>query len=337
MLNRGHRLTLPELLVKKTHLNWYVVTTLFALLLLTSLILIAITADTPISNLGENFWRTGFQGPAIIIYILIIFPILTRMGDKAVESIIPWVAMNQEELAELETKYRVPSRKWEIIFLSMGIVIILLLTQPWKGAIEPFYIFLFLTEMIMFSFLSLLIYYGFHNARYMTQINKRLKLDLFNMDSLVPIARWSLSISLAFLGGIALSIIFQNIENLKQWQVIIIYIIIIFSTVAMFFISLWSTHMAIVNVKKHELTMVQEKLTRACRIMMQNAHEHSNANNNNNYLFSEVAAWTLYERRIRETKEWPYNAGIIRQLIISIMSSGFVYVIKLLWGNFPSI
>ena len=50
-------------------------------------------------------------------------------------------------------------------------------------------------------------------------------------------------------------------------------------------------------------------------------------------LHYEVAAWALYERRIRETKEWPYNAGIIGQLIISIVSSGLIYVIKLLSGN----
>jgi hypothetical protein len=334
-LNRAQRFTLPELLVKKTHLHWYTVTTIFALLLLAGLIITAIVSDTPFSKLGWNFWRVGLQGPAIIIYILIIYPILTKMGDNAVESIIPWVDLSPEELARLDSKYRVPSRLWESISLSTGIVVILILSQPWRGAIKLDNIFLFITEMIMFGLLSLLIYYGFHNARYMTYINKRLKLDLFNMDALAPIARWSLSISLAFIGGIALSIIFQNIDNLKQWQVILIYIIIIISTVAMFFISLWSTHLAIMKVKKHELAIVQEKYTQACRKMMQQTPMANNIDRTNSTIFNEVAAWALYERRIRETKEWPYNAGIIRQLIISIASSGVIYVVKLFWGNFP--
>jgi hypothetical protein len=259
------------------------------------------------------------------------------MGENAVESIIPLVDMRQEELAELDTKYRSPDRLWECISLSIGVLIVLTLSQPWRGAIGPENIFLFITEIIMFGLLGLLIYYGFRNARYITLINKRLKLDLFNIDALTPIARWSLSVSLAFIGGIFISIIFQNIDNLKQWLVVLIYIILVISTVAMFFIALWSTHMTIVNIKKRELALVQDKSTQACRKMMQHVYENISINDDNSPLYNEVAAWTLYERRIRETKEWPYNAGIIRPLIISIVSSCLIYIVKLLWGSFSGI
>jgi len=92
--------------------------------------------------------------------------------------------------------------------------------------------------------------------------------------------------------------------------------------------------MAMVNVKERELTMVREKFTQACRKMIQNTDDAGITSDQNKSLYSEVAAWALYERRIRDTKEWPYNAGIIRQLIISIMTSGIIYGIKLFWGSF---
>ena len=333
MLNRARHYTLPELLVKKTHLHWYVAIGIFALLMLSGLITTAVTAETPINKLGWNFWRVGLQGPAIIIYILIIYPILTRMGDNAIESITPWVDLSREELANLDSKYHKPNRLGEGISLTVGVVFILILSQPWKGTFEFNDIFLFITEIIMFGLLGLLIYYGFRNARYIAVINKNLNLDLFNIDALAPIARWSLSISLAFIGGIVISIVFQNINNLIQWQTILIYIILVVSTVGMFFISLWSTHMAILNIKRRELSVVEEKLAQSCRVLMQNARENNSLADSSSSLSYDVAAWALYERRIRETKEWPYNAGIIGRLIISIVSPGLIYVVRLLSGN----
>lgn len=334
MSDRARHYTLPELLVKKTHLRWYTAIGIFALLLLAGLIITAIAAETPFNKLGWDFWRVGLQGPAIIIYILLIYPILTRMGDNAIESIIPWVNMNTEELDKLDSRYRMPSRVGEFISLTIGILFILILSQPWKGIGDLHNIYLLIIEIVMFGLLSLLIFYGFRNARYITLINKNLKLDLFDIDVLSPIARWSLSISLAFIGGIVISIVFQNIDNLIQWQVILIYVILVVSTVAMFFIALWSTHMAIVNIKRRELNVVEEKLAQACRKLMQNARENNKPTNSSESLNYEVATWALYERRIRETKEWPFNAGIIGRLVISIVSPALIYIIKLLTGNF---
>jgi hypothetical protein len=207
-----------------------------------------------------------------------------------------------------------------------------MLSQPWRGSFQSTDYFLFVTEIIMFGLLALLIYYGFHNARYLTLINKNLKLDIFSLDALAPIARWSLSISLAFIGGIIISIVFQTVENLMQWQIIFIYSILVISTIAMFFISLWSTHITIARVKKHELALVQNKFAQACRELTLKADSNSEKENNIS-LHNEVAAWGLYERRIREIKEWPYNAGIIGRLVISIVSPAVVYVIKLFSGS----
>jgi hypothetical protein len=183
-LNRASRYTLPELLIGKTHLSWYTAIGMIALLLLSGLIITALVAQTPFSQLGWKFWRVGLQGPAIIIYILIIYPILTKIGDNAIDSITPWVDLSREEVAKLDAKYRIPSRYGEYLSFSAGVIFILILTQPWRGVFTSTNIFLFITEIIMFGLLGLLIYYGFRNAKYITLINRNLKLDLFDLDAL---------------------------------------------------------------------------------------------------------------------------------------------------------
>ena len=320
-----------ELLVKKTHLNWYAATGMIALLFLLGLFLTALAEETPINQLGWDFWRIGLQGPAIIIYILLIYPVMTRMGDNALELVMPLLDMDKKELEEMQSKYHSASRRGELISISAGAVFIFILTQPWKGTFELNILFLYITEIIMFSLLALLIYYGFHNSMNITRINKNLKLDIFTVDALAPIARWSLGVSLAFIGGIVISILFQTTENLMQWQIILIYLILVVSTIIIFFVSLWSTHMTILKVKRRELAFVETKLADACRKMTQKTAEDTSENGS--ALHYEVAAWGLYERRIRETREWPYNAGIIGQLVISIVSPGIVYCIKLLVGT----
>jgi hypothetical protein len=326
-------ITLVELIIKITHLRWYTATGILALLLLSGLIITAFAEKTPFFRLDWNFWRVGLQGPIIIIYIFSIFPILRKIGNNAINSIVPLVNKGREELDRLASKYNSNSRMGEWISLSIGVLFVLMLSQPWNGKFDFTSLFLFITQIILFGLLALLIYYGFHNSRYLIQINKKLDLDIFNLDALAPIVRWSLSISFAFIGGIMISIVFQTIDNLVQWQIIMTYSILVISTVAMFFISLWSTHVAIVNVKRRELAFVQNKLSRACRKMTQQSNKDQNESDNATHY--EVAAWGIYERRIREAKEWPYNAAIIGRLVLSIVSPGVVYVIKLLTGNLP--
>ena len=46
-------------------------------------------------------------------------------------------------------------------------------------------------------------------------------------------------------------------------------------------------------------------------------------------LSSAVAGWAAYERRVKEAQEWPFNAGIIRGLLASILATVSVYLIEI--------
>ena len=321
---------LPEVILKKVRLPWSAFTGIFAFFLIIILVIVALADGTSIKQLDWSFWRVGLQGPAILIYILAIYPVLKRVGNKAIESVLPLTALDKNEVEKLISRYYWPRRSGELISILLGVAAVILLSQPWRGTLTNIDWYLYATEIILFSMLALLIYYSLRNTRFFTKINKNINVDIFDIEALAPIARWSLSISLAFIGGIIISIIFQNVENLKHWQTIVIYAILVGTAVVVFFVSMWSTHRAIAKIKNNEFSIVRKQYIDACRKLKQNINGDKQENNAG--LHYEVAAWGLYERRIREVKEWPINAGIVGRLVLSIVSPGVVYLIKVLSG-----
>ena len=321
---------LLEAIVKRLKLPWYVVTILFAIFLLLMLVIATYLDGDFTSPFEWNYWRTGIQEPVLLIYIFTIYLAISKMEANAIKSLQPLLMQDNEPLKQFISGYNIPNRRGELISLAIGGVTIFLLTQPWRGNLHWLEVHIIVTEIALFSFLALIIYYGFHNARYVSKLNQNINLDIFDIGVLTPVARWSLAVSFAFIGGIVISIIFQTAENLMHWQIIIIYAILVGATIAIFFISMSSTHNAISRVKKSELAFVTEKLTEASRDLKQRASK--SADENTKELYYAVAAWGLYERRIREVKEWPLNAGIISRLVLSVVSPWVVYLIKVLLG-----
>jgi hypothetical protein len=321
--------TLLERFVKNIKLPWSVFTLIVAVFLIIMLAITAFADGLELQQLGWNFWRDSLQGPAILVYILCIYQVLQRVGNNALESILPLLSTEIIEKKQYVSKYYSPRRSREWLAIFLGIVFVFLLSQPWQGGDFHFFnSYLYFVQILMFSLLALLIYYSLLNTRLITKINQNLKIDVFETEALIPIARWSLGISLAFIGGIVISIVLQDIENLIQWQVIVIYAILVATTVGVFFMSMWSAHSAIIRVKKTELDSIRQKIINSYNLLKQNNHKNEA---NNITLYNEVAALGLFEKQIREVKEWPYSTSILSRLVLSIVSPIVVYVIKFLW------
>ena len=93
---------------------------------------------------------------------------------------------------------------------------------------------------------------------------------------------------------------------------------------------MWSTHKTIVRIKNEELALVSGKFGEASRLLKQGTLDNDLRPDAG--LCNEVAAWGLYENRIREIRDWPFNAAIVNRLVLSIISPIAVYMIKVLWG-----
>jgi hypothetical protein len=327
MVKESSSLPLLEELIKRSRLPWHWATVIIAIVLLIFLILV-IYLDGAFPNISEwDFWRKFLGPPVIIIYVLMIYPFMQRLWEGAVQAfqlILPI------EEGEITTIVPIPSRRWEWAVVCLGIAFWLGLERPWLWVDQWLDVYASVTTLLMFVLLSWLIYNGLSGTRRINALSRQHhNIDIFD-TGLVHVARYSMGITFAFIGGISLSLIFQSIESLLAWQSITIYSILVCVTILLFFLSMWSTHNVMTGVKKRELDLAQTHLEEATRELRE-AAMHGRQEQMDR-LYSAVAAWGIYERRIREAPEWPYNASILRRLFVSVLIPGIVYLIKILYN-----
>ena len=82
--------------------------------------------------------------------------------------------------------------------------------------------------------------------------------------------------------------------------------------------------------KHHELALVREQLEKSIRRLRASPTHENPAELSS--LHSAVAAWGTYERHVREAREWPFNAVILRRLAASTLVPAAVYLIKVFLG-----
>jgi hypothetical protein len=212
-----------------------------------------------------------------------------------------------------------------------GILFLLLVVQRvWLGWVDQWFeYYQVITEAILFGLLTWIIYSSIKGSRGIKKLSKQnLKLDIFKMKLLTPVARLSLGISIIFIGGISIALLFETQETLVEWQSIVVYSILVLSTILIFYISLWSIHNVMVRVKKNELQLAQKYLEETSNKLKE--WTNKDLKDGMEEISSAVAGWAAYERRVKETPEWPFNAGIIRRLFASILAPASIYLIKII-------
>jgi len=95
----------------------------------------------------------------------------------------------------------------------------------------------------MFSLMALAIFDCLVRTRRLARIVRAgEQLDLFDRRSFTPLARWGQSVSLIFVGGTCLSLVFQSYESLSTVRSLVIYSTMVIVSLTLFFISIWSIH-----------------------------------------------------------------------------------------------
>lgn len=325
---------LLQMIVKRSRLPWYWFTVAFTATLL--LFLIAATVLDGMTGRFSHwdFWREFIAGPVIIAYILLIFPYMRHLGEKAVAAFRQLQGDGGASSGYKTTL--IPPRRREWAAFAVGAIFWILIVRPWEwewGTNGPWlYVYTLISATLLFGLLGWLIYYAIAESRYLHLLShQKLKLDIFDTSALLPVARSSLGTSFAFIGGISISLIFQTVDSLLAWQNITIYAVLVLATLLIFFFSMWNTHRTMAKTKHNELSLVKTRLEGAIHKLKDSTIHESNDDNGS--LHSAVAAWGIYESRVREAREWPFNADILRRLAASILVPGLVYLIKVLVGT----
>ena len=206
-------------LIKRSRLPWYWVIAIIAVVMLLVLVLAAFL-DGVFTELSDwNIYRNFLDGPTLTIYILVVYPPIWQLWWRAVQSLQALLSVDEGSSKPVAVEDSPTKRHWEWACIIIGAVFWVSLWQPWAKSWHSGVIWLsaydVFTQTILFGLLAWLLYSSFSGNRYINRLGRQqLNLDIFNTGTLAPVARLSLGITIVFIGGISLSLVFQTQEDL---------------------------------------------------------------------------------------------------------------------------
>ncbi len=298
-----------------------------AVAVLAALVLLVVaTANGHVGDANRSgLWRLGLQ-PAVIFFILGVWPLLQQRWWRALESVQLLRAH-----AGMTTSLPEGHRRGEWLAAGAGTLFSLLIsgslpsTDPWQAAYE------YAANIVMFTMMALSIYDGVARTRQLARlVGPDLHLDLFDRASLVPLARWGQSITLTFVGGTCLSLMFQSYRSLHTIASLVIYATVVLVALTLFFTSTWSIHVALRAARERELADVQQRLQAARRQLKK--HLAQQVDLDPAAAYQPVVMLGFYERQVLDASTWPFDPKIVKELVASVAAPVFIYGLKLAIG-----
>lgn len=298
--------------------------------LLILLVLVAAAARGHLVGGGAwDLWMLGLQ-PAIVVYILVVQPLLHRRWVRAIESLRRLAG--SPDLDDAAWSIR-PRNEWLALAAgsAFGVWVSwsLPITERWE------WLYLLIANIALFGLLALSIHRGAVSTRQLARVVRAdLELDLFDRQSLTPVARWGQSVSLTFVGGICLSLMFQSSSSLHSVASVVIYSILVAVSLTLFFTSIWSIHLAMVAAQERELAVVRRHWNQARSELKRLLGDGSVRDTwDAARLYDPVAVFASYERQLLEASTWPFDPKIVKEVVASIVAPILIYVLKVAVGG----
>jgi len=294
--------------------------------LLALLLAVAIVAHGGVAVSGRwGLWKMGLA-PAVIVYIFAIYPPLHRRWRSAIEALRPLA-----DRPELVEQAHAVNRRGEWTALLLGSAFSVWATNPWQFRDRWVLPYVLVSNLVMFSLMALSIYDCVARTRRLARIVRSgLQLDLFDRHSFTPLARWGQIVSLTFVGGTCLSLLFQSYESLATAPSFVIYSTMVAVSLTLFFTSVWGIHDALVAAQQRELAVVHEHWNRArseLKLKLAEGVAGEPAG-----LFEPIVVLGAYERQILAASTWPFNPKIVKELVASIVAPILIYGLKIAIG-----
>ncbi len=300
--------------------------TLVLALVLVLLLALAVFAEGENGRrLGAAHWMLGLS-PTMIVYILVVHPLMHRRWRHAMRS-LQALAPGADDAVQ----HKPASHRGESVAMLLGSVFGLVMARYLPGAEGWLRLYSEATSAMMFALLASVIYGGLARTRHLAAYSRGgLELDVFDGHLLTPFARWGQSLSLSFVGGISLSLLFQSYQSLHSVGGVIIYSTLITVSLTLFFMSVWAIHVALAKAQKRELERVRRDLVAAREGLHRFWAGDPAGAARDAYL--PVVVCGIYEKQVLDTSTWPFNPTIVRQLFASAIAPLGVYVLKLALG-----
>jgi hypothetical protein len=257
---------------------------------------------------------------------------MMRWREQAALAFRPLLALEDDAFNQLVTDISKPNRRWEWTATILGATFFVgAIFQPWNLDWSSGYIWLnayfVIVTTILYGLLSWLIYDTFISIVRISRLSRKgLKLDIVDVEMLLPVARWSLGISVIFVGAISLSVI-ENWEILLTPNSIAAYVLLGCTTVLIFFLSMRSVHRAMNEAKMNKMAIIRKHM-KAVSNEVDKCMEEGQISEMEK-LASTLSVLVNYHKLVSDTPTWPFNADTIRRLFVSMLVPVAVYVVKI--------
>jgi hypothetical protein len=223
------------------------------------------------------------------------------------------------------------NRRGEWIALLLGAAFSVWATNPWQFHDRWVLLYVLTSNLVMFSLMALAIYDCLVRTRRLTRIVRSgLQLDLFDRRSFTPLARWGQIVSLTFVGGTCLSLLFQSYESLATAPSFVIYSTMFVVSLTLFFTSVWGIHDALVAAQQRELAVVHQHWNLARSELKRKLAE--GATGDPAALYEPIVVLGAYERQILAASTWPFNPKIVKEVVASLVAPILIYGLKIAIG-----
>lgn len=274
---------------------------------------------------GSVRWMLGLD-PVMIVYILAVHPFMLQRSQRAMQS-LEALAPRAGDAVRPRTVRRLG--EWGAVLL--GALAGLVIARRLPGAEGWLRLYSEAMSALMFGLLAAVIYSSVARSRHLAAYSRAgLELNVFDAHLLTPFAQWAQSLSLVFVGGISLSLLFQSYESLRSMEGMIIYGSLVVVALTLFFTSMWTIHAALARAQEKELFRVRRDLAAAREALARHRDCESAAAVHGPYL--PVVVLGTYERQVLDAPTWPFNATIVGRVFASTVAPLGVYLLKLAFG-----
>ena len=281
----------------------------------------------------QGVWRLALA-PSLIVYILLIHPLMWQRRCAAIDALRPLA--RRPDIVDQGLRIH---RLGEALAGAAGLALALWISHASQVTPRWLWAYLLLTTAAMFCLTALSIADGMRRSAHLRRVVAGgLTVDLFDRQALAPVARFGQAVSLTFLGGVCLSLVFQSYETLYSVQSLVIYAILISVSLILFLLPIWSVHSALLAAQARELAQVRQHWRKARREHLQRlaqAEADADANTSGEWsarTYEPLLLLAAYERQLLDASTWPFNPKIVKELAASAAAPVLIYGVKVALG-----
>jgi hypothetical protein len=307
-----------ERLASYLGLSWYgfvaVVVGIFALSIAGVAYLDGILAEF----FSAGHWRLLLSYPALIVYMLAIIPAMDRASDRTLAAFRTLAAADDDSFDQLlDEMTGAPRGQWLVFGIGAAIGFLGIFQAVAQGFSWVVLYWVFANSLTV-GLLAWSIQAALSSSRSMATLHQLpLRIDIFDLRPFGPVGRQSLINALSFFGGAAISLFFvaggANSFDIGTW---FFYGILVLVSALAFYLPMRQTHRVLAAAKEEELVQVRHNIVAAYRSLEELPADSKDLG----ILPTKLNLWKEYEMRVKATKTWPFDLGMLRTFFLSVFT-----------------